>query len=359
MSEVLQYKCPCCGGEIVFDSGLQQMKCPYCENSFDVETLREFDKGLHDDPQDQMEWESHPDGAWEDDEQENLVYYVCNSCGGEIIADKNTGASSCPFCGNPVIMQEQFRGDLCPDYVIPFQRDKEQAKAALAQHLAGKRLLPKLFKDQNRLEEIKGIYVPFWLFDCDADAHIRYRATKTRFWSDRNYNYVETSHFLLIREGMVCFARVPVDGSSKMPDALMEAIEPYDYGAAVDFRTAYLSGFFADRYDVDSEASVSRANERIRNSTVEAFRETIGLYETCIPEQTTLHFTQGKIHYALLPVWLLNTKYKDKIYTFAMNGQTGKFVGNLPLDYGAFWRWFAGIAAGVSAAAMLLLCLFL
>ncbi len=359
MSETMQYKCPSCGGEIVFDSTSQKMKCPYCDNTFDVETLREYGEEINRTPEDKMEWEQARGAAWSDEEQQNIVSYTCSSCGGEIIGDKSTAAASCPYCGNPVVMKAQFGGDLRPDWVIPFKLDKNAAKAALRRHLQGKRLLPKLFRDQNRLEEIKGIYVPFWLFDCDTDASIRYRATRTRFWSDRNYNYVETSHFLLVREGTVDFTCVPVDGSSKMPDTLMEAIEPYDYGEAVDFRTAYLSGFFAERYDVGSEDSIGRVNDRIRNSTAELFRDTTGGYVTCVPQNTSIRFSNGKIRYALLPVWILNTKYNGKTYTFAMNGQTGRFIGDLPLDKGAFWRWFLGVAAGVGAAAMLLLCLFL
>ena len=359
MSEAMQYKCPCCGGEIVFDSTSQKMKCPYCDNSFDVETLLEYGEEIDKVSDEKMEWEQTQNAGWSETEQNNIVYYTCSSCGGEIIGDKSTAATSCPYCGNPVVMQEQFAGGLRPDWVIPFKLDKNAAKAALRQHLQGKRLLPKLFKDQNRIEEIKGIYVPFWLFDCDAAANIHYRATRTRFWSDRNYNYVETSHFLLVREGDVGYTCVPVDGSSKMPDSLMEAIEPYDYKDAVDFRTAYLSGFFAERYDVDSDDSISRANDRIRNSTTEVFRDTTGGYMTCVPQNTNIRLSNGKIRYALLPVWLLNTVYNGKTYTFAMNGQTGKFIGNLPLDKGAFWRWFLGLTAGIGAAAMLLLCLLM
>lgn len=359
MSETMRYKCPCCDGEIIFDSTTQKMKCPYCETTFDAETLREYDEETGSVPEEKTEWEQSGGAEWSEAEQSDVASYTCASCGGEIIGDRSTAATSCPYCGNPVIMKGQFAGALRPDWVIPFKLDKNAAKAALGRHLQGKRLLPKLFKDKNRIEEIKGIYVPFWLFDCNTDASLRYRATRTRFWSDRNYNYVETSHFLLVREGSVSFSCVPVDGSSKMPDALMEAIEPYDYKEAVDFQTAYLSGFFAERYDVASEGAAERVNERIRRSTEELFRDTANGYETCVTQNASVRFSNGKIRYALLPVWLLNTKYNGKIYTFAMNGQTGKLIGDLPMDKGAFWRWFTGITAGVGAVVMLLLCLLM
>ena len=99
--------------------------------------------------------------------------YVCKSCGGEIVGDATTAATACPFCGNPVVMMGQFVGALRPDYVIPFKLDKKAAKAALMKHYGSKRLLPKVFKDQNHIDEVKGVYVPFWLFDTDVDAQVR------------------------------------------------------------------------------------------------------------------------------------------------------------------------------------------
>ena len=224
MSELLEYKCPCCGGAIEFDSTLQKMKCPYCDTVFDPETLKEYDSALKNDTQSKMEWETSAGGTWQPGETDDMIVYVCNSCGGEIIGSKTTAAASCPFCGNPVVMKENFSGDLRPDYVIPFKLTKEDAKAGLLQHLKGKRLVPKIFSQQNHIDEIKGVYVPFWLFDADADANIRYRATRTRAWSDSNYNYLETSHYSLLRAGCIGFERVPVDGSSVMADDWMESI---------------------------------------------------------------------------------------------------------------------------------------
>ena len=107
---------------------------------------------------------------WQEGEADGLRSYVCKSCGGEIVGDENTAATSCPFCGNPVVMMGQFSGALKPDLVIPFKLDKKAAKEGLKKHLTGKRFLPKIFKDQNHIDEIKGIYVPFWLFDTDVDA---------------------------------------------------------------------------------------------------------------------------------------------------------------------------------------------
>ena len=346
---VHEYKCPCCSGALAFDSTVQKLKCPFCDTEFDVESVKAYDEDLNNEGSDNLEWDTNAGTQWTVDEATGLRSYICQSCGGEIVGDENTAATECPFCGNHAIIMQQFSGSLKPDYVIPFKLNKEAAKAEYLKHLKGKFLLPKIFKEENHIDEIKGIYVPFWLFDSDADADIRFRATRTRCWSDSNYNYVETSYYSVYRAGNVAFDHVPVDGSTRMPDDLMESVEPYNFGEAVDFQTAYLSGYFADKYDVDAEQSIGRANERIKTSTEDAFRDTVNGYATVTPEYSSVRLHDGKTKYAFYPVWLLNTTYKGDKYTFAMNGQTGKFVGNLPTDNGKFWGFAALFTAAAAA----------
>ena len=349
MAELLEYKCPCCGGKIEFDSTAQKMKCPYCDTEFEMEALAGYDSELKNTKEDDMSWETSAGSEWQEGEADGLRSFVCKSCGGEIVGDENTAATSCPFCGNPVVMMGQFSGALKPDYVIPFKLDKNAAKEALKKHYSGKRLLPKVFCDQNHIDEIKGVYVPFWLFDADAEADIRYRATQVRAWSDSRYNYTETSFYSVSRSGSLGFERVPVDGSTNMPDELMESIEPFDYSEAVDFQTAYLAGYLADKYDVDAEQSIEHANERIKKSTEAAFADTVEGYTTVTPEASSIRLQNGKSKYALLPVWILNTTWNGQKYTFAMNGQTGKLIGDLPLDKGAYRKWLFGLTGIVGA----------
>ncbi len=353
MSEQQNYKCPCCNGDIVFDTDAQKMKCPYCDTEFEMETLKGYDEDLKNERPDDMKWDDTTGSEWLEGEEDGMQVYACNNCGGEIIADGTTAATFCPYCDSPIVLKGQLRGHLRPNVVIPFKLDKEAAKKGFKKHLEGKRLLPKIFKSSAVIDEIKGVYVPFWLFDGDADANIRYRATKVRSWSDSRYNYTETSFYSLQRNGSMGFEHVPVDGSSKMDDTLMESLEPFDFSQAVDFQTAYLSGYLADKYDVDEKSSIERANQRIKTSTEKAFAKTCIGYTTVVPESTGISLSNNKATYALYPVWLMNVKWKDKRYTFAMNGQTGKFVGNLPMDKGAYRRWFAlyfAIAAAVAFA---------
>ncbi|MBR3270887.1 MAG: hypothetical protein IKI59_03095 [Clostridia bacterium] len=355
MAELMEYKCPCCGAGLTFSSALQKMKCEYCDSEFDVETLKAYDEALKKTEAQKPDVDAPTGSEWQFGEQDGIRVYVCESCGGEVLGDATLAASACPFCGNPVIMKQQFAGDLRPDLVIPFKLDKKAAKAAFEKHLKGKRLLPKVFKSENHIDEIKGVYVPFWLFDTDVEAMVRYHGTRVRHWSDARYSYTETSHYSILCGGTLGFTGIPVDGSEKMDDTLMESLEPFDLKDAVDFQTAYLAGYFADRYDVTAEASIPRAQERVRVSTESAIASTVSGYATVTNESSNIQTLKNTSRYALFPVWLLNTTWNGKQYRFAMNGQTGKFVGDLPMDKGAFAKWWTLVGLGAAAGAYLLL----
>ncbi|MBR3242851.1 MAG: hypothetical protein IKF90_09155 [Parasporobacterium sp.] len=339
MADIQEYKCPNCGGTLTFDSTAQKMVCPYCDSEINVEALKDYDKGLDQfTKQDKINWET-PGTVWQEGETEGMRVYVCKSCGGQIIGDENLGATKCPYCGNPVVLMGQFSGDLKPDMIIPFQLDKEAAKAAYLKHLQGKTLLPKMFKDQNHIDEIKGVYVPFWLFDGEGEGHAQFEGTKIRTWSDSRNSYTETSYFDLRRSGTIHFSNIPADASSSMPDELMESIEPFDASKAVDFQSAYLSGYLADRYDVGSDDNSARINERVKKSIVDALASTIVGYSSISLKNGSVNLNNAKVKYALFPIWLLSTTYQGTNYLFCMNGQTGKMVGDLPSDNGKVWKY--------------------
>jgi len=345
MAELFEYKCPNCGGAIEFDSTLQKMKCPYCDSEFDVQALKNMDTRLNEQKPDEFVWEKDGQMNWENGEESRMSVFVCNSCGGTIVADETTAASSCPYCNNPVVMAGRLSGTLKPDYVIPFKLNKAKAMETLKAYTKSKKFAPNLFKTENKLKEIKGIYVPFWLFDSDASADVSYKATKTTHWSDKKYRYTKTDYFDVFRSGNMRFNNIPVDGSSKMPDDLMESIEPFDFGEAVDFQTAYLSGYLADKYDVTMENSIGRANERIKSSCEETLRETVSGFDTVTTQGSSVYVSNGVAKYALYPVWIMNTSYKGQLLTFAMNGQTGKLVGNVPVSKAKLAALFAAIVA--------------
>lgn len=343
MSGLLEYECPACGGTLEFDTASQKLKCPFCDSLFTVEEIKEIlaEKQKKAEESDDIPISTESD-EWVDP---NLVIYVCQSCGGEIIGDKTLGSTACPYCGNNVVMTKQFMGALKPDYVIPFKLDKEQAKAALKNHFKGKKLLHRSFLNENKLDEVKGVYVPFWLFSVEADGEASYDTTKTRSWSDSKYHYDETKYYRVERAGSVSFDDIPADASSKMADDLMDSIEPYDYSAAVPFETAYLAGFLADKYDMKPEDLMARIKRRVTNTMLSDLRETVKDYSSISQKSSNVDILDAKAKYALLPVWVLTSRFKDTVYTFAMNGQTGKFVGNLPIDKGLYVKWLLLITA--------------
>lgn len=351
MSTLLEYKCPCCTGKLEFDSSIQQMKCPYCDNTIEVEALKALDSELSAEQGDSLDWSTDAGEQWAAGEADGMKLYICQSCGGEIVADETTAASACPFCDNPIVVKGNLAGEMKPDCIIPFKFDKNAAINALNEHFKGKKLLPKVFKQQNHIEEVKGVYVPFWLFDAGANAQMRYKGQKIRTWRTGDTEYTETSHFALIRHGTMQFETVPVDGSSKIDNDLTESVEPFNMSESTEFQTAYLSGYVADKYDVNAEECMPRANERIKASTEQAFASTTAGYVGVVPENCSVQLKNGKAKYALLPMWILTTKWNGETFTFAMNGQTGKFVGNLPIDKKIYRKYFLTIGAVAAAIA--------
>ena len=330
MSAITEQKCPHCGGAVEFNVGAQKLKCPYCDAEFDIAAMQQAEDFAANTVE-QINWNSQG-SQWGAGETDGMSVYACKSCGGEIVADATTGATSCPYCGNQVVMKGQFSGALRPDLVIPFKLDKKAAKEALKKHFKGKKFVPKEFLSDNRLDEVKGVYVPHWLFSCDAVVNATYQAEKYKHWSDSKNEYTETTAYNVYRSGSIGFDNVPVDGSTKMPDDLMESIEPFNLNEAVPFNTAYLAGYLADKYDVDVNQSMGRANERIQASALDAFEDTVEGYNAVTPMQAAMQVANGSYKYALYPVWILNVKWKGQNHTFAMNGQTGKFVGNIPTE---------------------------
>ena len=370
-TQITNYQCPACMGPLHFVGESGRLECDYCGSDFNVaeiealykEKEQKAAKAAEDTAnapvtKDGSEWDvSGLNGDWGAD-AEGMRAYSCPSCGAELLCEATTAATSCPYCGNPTVVPGQFSGILKPDYVLPFQLSKEDAIKALKKHYLKKPLLPSTFSKANHLEEIKGVYVPFWMYDGEASGSAQFHATQVHTYTSGDYEITETSHYDVRRAGSLGFEKIPVDASSKMPDDYMDSIEPYDYSALKPFSTAYLPGFLADKYDVSVEDSRERADKRCVGSLICALKGTVSGYTTCNETSRNIHLKRGKVQYALLPVWLLNTKWEGKDFLFAMNGQTGKLVGNLPVSTKRVIGLFAAIAApliAIGVTALLLL----
>ena len=373
-SQITNYQCPACNGGLHFSSATGRLECEYCGSSFSVEEVEAYyakkDEAA---AAAQAKAEAKAEAAaaqaaqaaaegwdisgmssdWGADAA-GMRAYNCPSCGAELICDATTAATSCPYCGNPSIVPGQFAGALKPDYVIPFKLDKNAAVAALRQHYKGKYLLPKVFSDESHINEIKGVYVPFWLFSSTADADASFLATKTEAHREGDFDVVTTFHYQVHRAGSMDFAFVPVDGSTKMPNDYMDSLEPYDYSELKPFSTAYMPGYLADKFDISSDDSARRVEERIRTTVEHVVDSDVQGYVSVSPSGSNVKINRGAVNYAMLPVWLLNTKWEGKDYLFAMNGQTGKLVGDLPVDQRKLRLTRIGLALLIALVLMLL-----
>ena len=355
MGEIQNFKCPCCGGVLVFSGAKQKLHCDSCGNDYETETIKlvtEADAQAQ--SQSRYEWESYTPRSFSMDDIP-LAAYECPSCGASIQGDSSLGATICPYCGNTTIINDKFEGAYMPDYVIPFKLEKKDAMRGFRESAARKMFIPKAFKSESKVKDVTGLYVPFWMFDCGAEADITYSAQRVTSWSDSKYNYTKTDFFRLYRSGTAEFENIPVDASLKAEDAYMDAIEPFDYSAAVKFDSSYLSGYFADKYDVSVEDSIERANRRVRSSMERMLKRDTTAYSAVETQDSSVRFSGGKVRYAFIPVWMLNVKYKDKMYKFVMNGQTGKSVGNYPVSKGKI-SLLSAIAFAVTLAIAAGLC---
>ena len=376
-SQITNYKCPACTGPLHFVGASGMLECDFCGAKYDVAQIEAMyaekeaaavaatEKAEEKAEANRQKLADMEAQGWDTSglnnqwgaEADGMKAYSCPSCGAELICDASTAATSCPYCGNPTVVPGQFSGALKPDYVIPFKLSKEDAVAALKNHYKGKPLLPGAFTKGNHIEEVKGVYVPFWMFDGQAEGTVDYEGHITHVYESGDYEITEVEHYDVRRGGSIAFEKVPVDASSKMPDDHMDSIEPYNYQEMRAFSTAYLPGFLADKFDVSADKSRERADARCLGSLKKALQGTVTGYATCFPRGEHADIQRGKVHYALLPVWLLNTKWQGKDFLFAMNGQTGKLVGDLPVDKGRFWGMFAAIAVPLSVLSSVIVLL--
>lgn len=333
MDQVQNYKCPGCGAPLVYNGATQSLHCSSCGNDYSVETVQLMDEAMGQaQAGSKFNWADYTPRQFEPAEAQSLATYSCPSCGAQITGDDSMGSTVCPYCGNSTIVKGTFEGSFKPDFVIPFEIEKDKAVKLFEADAMKKPFIPDEFKDKKRLQEMTGVYVPFWTFDCNCSALMTYNAQNVRTWRDSEYEYTQTDYYRLLRSGGISYMNIPVDASLKADDAYMDALEPFDYSKAVDFNTGYISGYLADKYDVSVEDSVERANKRVENSTTEIFKDTTRGYGLVTSEFTNVQTSQGIVRYSLLPVWMLNIKYGGKNYNYAVNGQTGKVVGEYPID---------------------------
>ncbi|WP_138495383.1 TFIIB-type zinc ribbon-containing protein [Paenibacillus pinistramenti] len=322
---VIEYKCPNCGSSMVFDSRTGTLTCPSCGRQDNIEQLQDpLTKSMF-------------------TEEDHAQEYRCTSCGAVIMTDADTSATTCSFCGSAVVLGDRLAGELAPAMVIPFSISKEEAKQAFKKWCRNGLLTPSGFMTADRIKEITGIYVPFWLYELHNNVEVQGHATRVRTYTRGDYLYTETQHFEIYRQLRLNYKRVPVDASTKMNDELMDKLEPFPYAELKDFKTPYLAGYIAEKYSRDDNELLPRAKEKIRGYIESAISSSVAGYTTVNYTNKQIDTTRRQSDYVLLPVWMVYYDYDKQEHTFAMNGQTGKVVGKPPISKAKVAAWFGGI----------------
>lgn len=329
--KALDHTCPGCRAPIFFVPSLGKWKCEYCDGAYTLEDLQKHNNASsvkHNQDLNNIE-------------ESSVVYdsYKCSNCGAEIVADSETSATFCVYCGNTAILKSKLSGEFKPDLIIPFKKEKECAIQAFKGLSSGRPFLPKDFNNVENIEKIRGIYIPFWIYDMNVEGGIEARGQIVTSWTRGNTHYTKTDFYKMVRNGTSKYVKIPIDGSSRFANDIMGSIEPFNYDEIVNYNHAYLSGFLAEKYDIDGDILIGNAVNRAVESTKKVFLDDIIGYSNKTIYNSTLRAANIKKQYALFPVWMVNVKYKDKYYLFAMNGQTGKFIGDMPVDKGKVVKW--------------------
>lgn len=338
-------KCLTCGGDLQFNPTLQKWKCEWCDSEFAEKDLKADDLTVS--AADSIE-------TVETMSNDEIKVYKCSYCGAEVVTDTVTAATFCVYCQRPIVVGSLLSGLLKPDVLIPFKNTKEQAMNTFKNYLKGKRFLPNEYKSNQNIEKLTGVYIPFWLYDGTVHFNVQGEGDIVTNKRSGDYNIKKTDIYRIAREGKIKINNIPVDASSRTPDDIMDSIEPFDSSKLIDFSTNYLSGFLAEKYDDDKDKSYSRAETRLEGSAENKIRSSLSKYSTVRRSVNKKRIDDVSSRYGLLPVWILYSKFKGKDYIFAMNGQTGKLTGDLPVDGSKIFSFFLmmfGISGVLGAVA--------
>lgn len=332
---VKTYKCPGCGADMKFDAAAQMLKCEYCETELTVKAAEELENAKRQEAEhkntEEVFDETNADAAY-GNSVADFIKYKCATCGAELLTDDHTAATVCSYCGSPNLLSERIQGEKTPAQLIPFKIDINKAKEIYREWCRKGPLTPGEFYKQSTLDKISAIYVPFWLYDYGADTKIRANCTKVRHSRRGDYEYIYTDHFKVYRDVSAEYIKIPADASEKMPDAVMDELEPFNYSELKEFAMPYLSGYMAEKYNYKNEELAGRVESRVKNYIVQEGRATINGYASVAISACDVQLFKKDAKYVMLPVWMINYRYKGKEHLFAINGQTGKIVGKRPVS---------------------------
>lgn len=335
---VISYKCPNCDGELIFDPKTQKYKCEYCFSLFSQEELdamqpAEAQEETVEETAEQEENMQGADGQATDDAKEAMMY-TCPSCGAEIVTDATTAASFCYYCHNPVVLQGRLSGKFLPDKIIPFSIDKKAAEQKFLEYVGKKKFIPRAFFNKKQISRMSGVYFPYWLYETSMEGNMQAQATKVRVWRSGDTEYTETRFFEVERQGDILLKDMTENALKKANHILAEGVLPYRMEEAKPFQFGYLSGFLAEKRDIEKDEVSAGLKKEAEEYADKMLRETVRGYDSVTKQHNSFSKRKEEYDYTLLPVWTVTYQGKNgKTYYYSMNGQTGKVCGELPVDY--------------------------
>lgn len=297
------FKCKNCGGNSIYSPERKGMYCPYCDSMASQERT---------------------------DEASELA--VCSNCGGALHVEEHTSALQCPYCEHYIILNERVEGAFRPVRMIPFKLSKDMVKKLMRDNFSKKIFAPTDFLSEARLNSIVGEYVPFFLYDYAARCLYDGEGTKIKVRTVGDTEITETSYYHVVRDLRIDYQDIPADASIQMNDQIMDLMEPYQYGEMVDFSPEYLSGFQGEKYNISAGELEGRARAKMQDSALTFLRQSISGYARLTEHHKSIEAAEIKSDFVLLPVWKYIYKYKEQMYPFYINGQTGKIVGKVPVS---------------------------
>ena len=328
------YKCPNCGGDLQFDPSSQKFRCEYCSSEFTEEEVAaanpqaaegERHKGAEQDP-------GHGKNADFSDEKEADLY-LCPSCGAEIVTDATTVATFCFYCHNPVVLQGKLSGDYRPEKIIPFAVSKKEAVDEFLKYVRKKKFIPKDFFCKEQIEKISGVYFPFWEYDCKTEGNWQGEGHRVRVYRTGDTEHTETKVYRIEREAELNFEDLTRNALDKENKQLVEAVQPFRLNETKDFKMEYLSGFQAEKRNIEKKDLTEELHNEVQKHSADMVKSSVHGYDTVTTMAKHFDIVGENWKYLLVPVWVLTYRGKDKkTYFYAMNGQTRKVSGELPVD---------------------------
>ena len=350
------YKCPNCNGALEYNPITDEMECVHCGGGY---TMQEMEAGN----QKQFDYASQNASVayWneygmsaakvesEDHIEENNIYaepemmeckiYTCTSCGAELSVNDTEVSTYCAYCGQPTIVYSRVSQEQMPKYILPFRITREQALDIVRERFGKGFLVPKEIKNFD-VENVKGIYVPYFLFDA-------YYYDNQRITFSEGVGDKKKTRFVDF-EAECEFKKISCDASKRLNDESTQRLEPFNLDELREFEPAYLSGFYADRYDLSARQLTNTVVRRCKELFDAEMKRQVRNENAAVLKSKPKHTIRNS-EYALLPVWFLTFRYKNEPYTMLVNGQTGKAVGAVPCNKAKAGILFAIIAVVTSA----------